>query len=129
MRFLRRALAVTLVLGAAVANASDFSFIVSPNQLICAAGGSACVRGSLSYSANQRIVELRSRVTQASGPGMFRIWLYGENYQGYPRRAVLEVPIRGVRSEIVNLRIIPDAPDVEVWVIQSVEFERESNRR
>ena len=53
-----------------------------------------CLRGTLSYYANPRLVELRARVRKAEGPGLLKFQLVGENSNGHTRLTTLEVRIR-----------------------------------
>jgi hypothetical protein len=97
--------------------------IIGRNASFCDSEGQVCLRGTLSYYANPRLLELRSRVQKAEGPGLLRIRLVGQNSDGHTRRTVLEVRIRGRYSEIVNNKLITDHPDVAAWQLESISFE------
>ena len=89
------------------------------------------MRGTLTYYSNPRLLELRSRVVRATGPGLLRIRVVGQNALGHVRYATVEVQIRGRPSEIVNSRMIPDWPDVNNWELDDISFipgEPERNR-
>ena len=105
--------------GAALAGPRDYLF---QNKRICDRNEVFCFRGTLSYSSNPRLLQLRARVQKAPGPGMLRIRLSGENQLGHRRFAPFEVRVRGHYSEIINHKMVPDHPDVEGWVIEQVEF-------
>jgi hypothetical protein len=75
------------------------------------------------YYANPRLLELRSRVQQADGPGLLSIRLVGQSADGHTRRTVLEARIRGRYSEIVNNKLITDHPDVDAWRLEAISFE------
>jgi hypothetical protein len=54
---------------------------------------------------------------------MLQINVSGQNRQGHMHRAAIEIEIRGHISEIVNKEMIPDAPDVYAWQLESIVFE------
>jgi hypothetical protein len=110
-----------IVASATVAGPSET--LIGKNTLFCDEDGRACFRGTLTYHANPRLLDLRSRVQRAEGPGMLKIRLVGRNADGHTRRTIIEVRIRGDYSEIVNTRQITDHPDVYSWQIDSISFE------
>lgn len=110
-------------LGASTAIAGPVETIIGKNVLFCDDGMSACLRGTLTYRSNPRMLDLRSRVQRATGPGVLKIRLVGENADGHTRRTTIEVRIRGHYSEIVNTRLITDHPDVYSWAVDSISFE------
>ena len=117
---------VTILLSlfsASVANAGPSETIIGKNELFCDDGNSVCLRGTLTYRSNPRMLDLRSRVQRATGPGVLKIRLVGENADGHIRRTTIEVEIRGNYSEIVNTRLITDHPDVYSWKLDSIGFE------
>lgn len=93
------------------------------NEKFCDTSGELCLHGTISYRPNSRVLQLRSRVLTAPGPGMLRINVTGENRQGHMHRATIEIEIRGRISEIVSKEMIPDAPDVYAWQLDSIVFE------
>jgi hypothetical protein len=97
--------------------------IIGRNASFCDNEQHVCLRGTLTYYVNPRLLELRSRVQKADGPGLLRIRLVGQNADGHTRRTVLEVRIRGRYSEIVNNKLITDHPDVDAWQLESISFE------
>jgi len=97
--------------------------LIGRNALFCDGDERVCLRGTLTYHANPRLLELRSRVQRAEGPGLLKIRLVGQNADGHTRRTTLEVQIRGDYSEIVNTRLITDHPDVYSWQVDSISFE------
>jgi hypothetical protein len=100
--------------------------LIGKNALFCDADERVCLRGTLTYYANPRLLDLRSRVQRAEGPGLLMIRLVGRNADGHTRRTILEVRIRGDYSEIVNTRLITDHPDVYSWQIDSISFESDA---
>ncbi len=80
------------------------------------------MRGTLTYRANPRVLQLRARVHKAPGSGLLRIRLTGTTQPGHRRFAPIEVRVRGRYSEIINHKMIPDHPDVQVWEVEHVEF-------
>lgn len=116
--------AALIALGCALAGpvmAGDQAYLAR-NELLCDVSAETCVRGSLTYEKNSRLLELRGRVESAAGPGMLQIMLKGTTRLGYPRYAPMEVKLRGRYSEIVDFRMIPDYPDVADWQIDRITF-------
>ncbi len=104
---------------AALAAPIDYLF---HNERVCDAEKTFCIRGSLSYRFNPRVLYLSARVQTAPGPGMLRITVVGENKLGHRRRAPIEIRLRGNYSEIISHRMIPDHPDVHDWQVERIEF-------
>ena len=92
------------------------------DERLCDTDEVFCFRGTLSYRSNPRLLHLRARVQTAPGPGLLRISLAGANQQGHRRHAPFEVRVRGHYSEIIDHKMIPDYPDVQVWVVERVAF-------
>ncbi len=111
-----------LALLAATAVEASRRLDLARDELICAAGRTVCIRGSLTYDTNSRVLELRGRLQSASEPGLFRITVRGSNRLGHVRFAPMEIRLRGNRTEIVDFRMIPDHPDVANWQIDRIEF-------
>ena len=114
-------LIIACLLVAASVSASERHYL-KRNERICDSSGAFCLNGTLSYDVNPRLLVLRGRVQTAPGPGLLRIRVSGTNRQGHLRHATLEVSVRGHSSEIVNHRMIPDAPDVSRWELAAVTF-------
>jgi len=118
---------LTLLLGAsalffltiAFAGPRDYLF---RDERICDTDRVFCLRGTLSYYSNPRLLRLRARVQTAPGPGLLRIRLSGANQLGHHRFAPFEVRVRGRNSEIIDHKMIPDYPDVQGWVVERVDF-------
>ena len=106
-------------LGAALAGPRDYLF---QDERVCDSDRVFCLRGTLLYDSNPRLLSLRARVQTAPGPGLLRISLSGANQLGYRRLAPFEVRVRGHYSEIIDHKMIPDYPDVQGWVVERVEF-------
>jgi hypothetical protein len=117
------AAALSSLLLASVAVAGPPENVTPPNSELCDGQRQVCLRGSLTYYPDPRLLELSGRVENASGPGLLKIQLVGENSDGYKRLTTLEVRIRGNYSEIVNTRLITDHPDVYSWRLVSITFE------
>ena len=96
--------------------------LTDSNAELCDEKQQVCLRGTLSYRSNPRLLELRARVLKASGPGLLRIRVVGENLDGFTRRTTMEIQIRGNYSEIVNHRLITDHPDVDDWRLEKIFF-------
>ncbi len=104
------------------ASASEIDYL-RKSETFCDSSGEVCLSGTISYRVNLRLLKLRSRVVSAPGPGLLRINVTGQNRQGHTYRAAIEVTIRGHASEIVNKEMIPDAPDVYAWDLDSINFD------
>ena len=74
------------------------------------------------YDVNPRLLNLRGRVQKANGPGLLRFRLSGSNKLGHPRFTTLEARLRGRCGEIIESRMIPDAPDVSHWTLDSSAY-------
>ena len=121
-----RYLFATVLLGlfaAPAANAGPTETIIGKNALFCDDANSICLRGTLTYRSNPRMLDLRSRVQRATGAGVLKIRLVGQTTDGHTRRTTIELKIRGNYSEIVNTRLITDHPDVDSWEVDSISFE------
>jgi len=103
------------------AMAGDVEYL-KKNERFCDLAEAACLRGTIVYRVNERLIELNARVERADGPGTLRIGLSGENRQGHRRMTSIETVLDGHASEIVSVRMIPDAPDVYSWKIDSILF-------
>jgi len=111
---------VGLVLSApALATPSEF---LARNEDICNSDRTMCIRGTLIYRPDSRIMELYGRVSGTPGPGWVRILFQG-SWRGNLASSVMEFPIRGAYSEIIDFRYIPDNPAVRHWRILDVRFE------
>lgn len=95
------------------------------NETFCSGHQEICIRGTVSYDVNSRLLRLRGRVQSAAGSGLLRIRLIGMNRLGHRRTTEMELSLRGKPSEIINYKMIPDHPDVEQWEIVSVSYEPE----
>jgi len=121
----RTAAVLLSLLAASVSFAGPRETINRNDASLCDSERRVCLRGTLSYYVNPRLLELRSRVQKAEGPGLLKFRLVGENADGHTRLTTLEVRIRGHYSEIVNSTLITDHPDVYSWRLDSISFEPE----
>jgi len=103
------------------AMAGDVEYL-KKNERFCDLADTTCLRGTIAYRVNERLIELNARVETAIGPGTLRVGLSGENRQGHRRMTSIETVLDGHASEIVSVRMIPDAPDVYSWKIDSILF-------
>ena len=116
-----RATFLCLLLISAPALAGRTNFLVR-NDYICEPEETMCIRGTLYYQPDSRVLRLRGRVFRAPGPGWVRILFRGSR-DGQLASSVMEFPIRGAYSEIIDFRYIPDNPAVRYWRILDVRFE------
>ena len=107
---------------ALTAGASERHYL-KKNERFCDESGVLCLRGTLSYDVNARLFALNARVRSAPGPGLLRLRLSGRNRLGHLHRTVIEVSLRGRAGEILSKRMIPDAPDVYRWRLDSIRFD------
>ncbi len=119
MRLLLLAASATIFMANALAAPRDYLF---HEERVCDAYEVLCIRGTLSYHSNPRLIRLRARVQTTPGPGLLRIILAGTNQLGHRRVAPFEVRVRGRYSEIIDHKMIPDYPDVQGWSVERVEF-------
>lgn len=110
------------LLACQAAEAGPRERITAANATLCDTGNQVCLRGTLSYYSNPRLVELSGRILRATGPGLLVFRLSGENAAGDTRYTFLEVGIRGNYSEIVDHKLVTDHPDVEHWRLDSIRF-------
>lgn len=122
MRYLARFLGVVLLAACLTAVAGPRARLTDTNAELCDSENQVCLRGTLSYRSNPRLLEFRGRVLRATGPGLLRIRVIGETRDGFTRRTTLEIPIRGHYSEIVNDKLITDHPDVDEWELEVIFF-------
>ena len=104
------------------AEAGPMQRLTERGAMLCDDRDQVCIRGSITYRSNPRLLELRGRVERASGSGWVRIRVVGKNRDGFTRRTLMEFEIRGHYSEIVDQRLITDHPDVDAWMLESISF-------
>jgi hypothetical protein len=114
-------LTAIMLFAAVELSASEIEYLKN-SESFCDTTGEVCLRGTISYRVNSRVLQLRARLVKASGPGRLLIGVTGVNRLGYPRRADIEIDIRGNYSEIVRTEMIPDAPDVYSWELDTIRF-------
>jgi hypothetical protein len=93
------------------------------SESLCDVDKQMCIRGSLVYRSNSRVLSLSGRVSKAPGPGWVRILFRGTNRLDQPSTTIMEFPIRGAHSEIIDKSFIPDNPQIDNWRIFYVVFE------
>lgn len=79
----------------------------------------------MSYTHGTGTVKLHGRVKSAKGPGLLRVSLTGADRFGRTRFFVLEVTIRGKRTEIVDYERFTGARDVESWELSEILYDLE----
>ena len=119
---MRQSAILCLFFLALTAGASERHYL-KKNEQFCDESGVFCLRGTLSYDVNARLFTLSARIRSAPGPGLLRIRLSGRNRLGHLHRTVMEKPVRGDPTEIVSMRMVPDAPDVYRWQLDSIRFD------
>jgi hypothetical protein len=113
---------LAFVFAPAPASAAETIYLIR-NDVFCSTSNSICIRGTLSYEVNPRLLRLNGRVQRATGPGVLLIYLSGANKRGHRRIAEMEIRVRGHYSEIIDFKVIPDHPDVSTWSIDSILFD------
>lgn len=86
-----------------------------------------CLRGTIRYYPNSRLIEINGRVARAPGPGWVSILFRGSDRNNQPSTAVMEFPVRGDATEIIDRRFITDYPQVNQWRIIGMIFEPDPN--
>ncbi len=104
----------------AVASETHYLF---RHEIVCSRDEAICIRGTLSFDVNPRLLRLRGRVQNATGSGLLRIRLTGANRLGHRRTTEIELFLRGTHSEIIDHKMIPDYPDIENWEVVSISYE------
>ena len=121
---LRIGAAAAFIAAAGSATALERHYI-KKDEVFCDSTGILCLRGTIAYEPNHRILSLNARLQKQTGPGQLRLGFSGSNRQGLLRHTEIVLRIRGTYSEIVDHRIRPDAPDVDTWALQSFSFEKD----
>jgi hypothetical protein len=117
----RRSALVVLCLIAATARAGTFYFLAR-NERICAVDGPVCVRATISYDTNSRVLHLRGRVDRTVGPGWLRLTFVGVSERNERGSTTMEFPIRGKWSEVLDRKLIPDHPQIADWRLEAMSF-------
>lgn len=103
--------------------------LLSKSGLLCDADQTFCIRGSLWYRPDSRILLLDGRIQRAPGPGWVTIVFRGTSRNNQPASAIMEFPVRGRYSEIVDRKFIPDNPPVSDWRIDRLSFAADEDAR
>lgn len=88
-----------------------------------------CLRGTILYYPNSRLIEIRARVARAPGPGWVSILFRGSDRNNQPNTTVMEFPVRGASTEIIDRSFITDYPQVNQWRIIGMIFEPDPEAR
>jgi len=104
------------------ANAGEVRYL-KRNERFCDIEEQLCIRGTIRYEVNPRLLRVWGRVQTSPGRGLLRIRLAGTNRLEHRRTAAMEIQLRGTYSEIVEFKMIPDHPDIANWEVASIEFE------
>ena len=124
----KRALAGVYVFAASAALACSAALADAPRRLdergsLCDPERVFCIRGSLTHYPDSRVIELTGRVATAPGPGWVSIVLRGTSRRNQPASTIMEFPVRGAWSEIVDVTFIPDQTEVTSWRFERLYFE------
>jgi hypothetical protein len=108
--------------------ATDAAYAEAPRKLnsgseVCDGDRRFCIRGSIWYRPNTRRIEVRGRIARASGPGWVSIVFRGTSRTNQPASAIMEFPVRGTYSEIIDRAFVPDEPQIGHWRIERLFFE------
>lgn len=93
------------------------------NERFCDVDEQLCVRGTIRYDVNPRLLRLWGRVQTSPGRGLLLIRLAGTNRLDHNRTTAMEIQLRGTYSEIIEFKMIPDHPDVDNWEVTTIRFE------
>jgi len=103
-------------------NAGEIRYL-KRNERFCDTEEQLCVRGTIRYEVNPRVLRVWGRVQTSPGRGLLRIRLAGTNRLDHRRTTAMEIQLRGTYSEIIEFKMIPDHPDIANWEVTSIEFE------
>lgn len=109
--------------------AADGPDLLLRQKQLCNQEQNFCLRGTVLYYPNSRVIELSGRVVRAPGPGWVNILFRGSDRNNYPNTTAMEFAVRGVHSEIVDRAFIPDYPQVRYWRIIGLTFEADPEAR
>lgn len=110
-------LSAVLLLLASAGQASTFYFLAR-NERICAVEEAVCIRGTISYDTNSRLLHLRGRVERAPGTGWLRLTFVGVSERNQRGSTTMEFPIRGRCSEVLDRKLVPDHPQIDDWRLE-----------
>jgi hypothetical protein len=116
-----RTFLAALLLAGAPAIGATWDYLAR-DEVICAEGETVCLRATLTYERNYRVLRLRGRVQEAAGPGLLTIMVTGRNRRGDTYYSPMEIRLRGKSTELVDFKMIPDYPEVYEWAIYRVTF-------
>ena len=88
-----RTILLILLLEAGQAAAASWDYLAK-DELLCAEDKLTCIRGTLTFERNYRVLRLRGRVESAEGPGTFAIRLLGTTRRGDQPSAFITSRIR-----------------------------------
>ena len=114
-------IAVTVSLLSATASGAHRVYL-KKSEVFCDVAQVICLRGSLTYEPNSRILQLHARVQKQVRPGTIAMTFTGTNRLGVLKRTEITIDVRGKSSEIVNKSIRPDAPDVSNWELSTFSY-------
>ncbi len=117
----RRFVITALLLAVLPAGASTFYFLARDDR-ICAADGPVCIRATISYDTNSRVLHLRGRVDRTAEPGWLRLTFVGVSERNQRGSTTMEFPIRGRWSEVLDRKLIPDHPQIADWRLETMSF-------
>lgn len=122
-------LAAVLLLAILAAGAPSARDSLSPglrflleNERVCAPDERVCLRATLSYEPNLRLLDLQGRVLATTAPGELVIVLVGRMRDGSRRFAEMRLRLDGRYGEIVDKRMVPDWPEIYDWRMYSLDY-------
>lgn len=109
--------------------AADVPDLLLRESRLCDEDRGFCLRGTILYYRNSRLIEVHARVARAPGPGWVSILFRGSDRNNQPNTTVMEFPVRGASSEIIDRSFINDYPQVNQWRIIGMIFEPDPEAR
>ena len=103
--------------------APGLRFLVRGEKL-CDATGVMCLRASITWEPNARLLELYGRVIASVEPGTLVLVFRGHQRDGTVRYTEMSIPLNGRYSEIARDKIIPDWPEIDDWSFDHGRYER-----
>lgn len=109
--------------------AADVPDLLLRESRLCDEDRGFCLRGTILYYPNSRLIEIRGRVARSPGPGWVSILFRGSDRNNQPNTTVMEFPVRGTSTEIIDRSFITDYPQVSQWRIIGMIFETDPEAR
>lgn len=95
---------------------------VMADSLICDPAGRVCFQGRIDFEPNQKVIEIRGRLTRTAGPGMLVFEFTGETPLNEAVFHSADVPVRGNYSESISHKFGPPYSNQTHWSLYRISF-------